>query len=73
MKDPYLVLWQRQEDLKRVRREVEALRIAIHLLADDEVTVGMPPSVLVRSSDDVRDELETYYPFARHLRLAGDL
>ena len=35
MKDAYELLYQREADLVRVRQEIESLRIAASLLADD--------------------------------------
>lgn len=35
MKDLYAVLVQKEDDIRRVRREIEALRFVIPLLADD--------------------------------------
>jgi hypothetical protein len=35
MKDPYQVLGQKEMDIERVRREIEALRFVIPLLAED--------------------------------------
>ena len=36
MKYPYQVLSQKEMDIERVRREIEALNLAIVLLAEDE-------------------------------------
>jgi hypothetical protein len=35
MKDPYQVLEQKQTEIERVRREIEALRFVVPLLAED--------------------------------------
>jgi hypothetical protein len=35
MKDPYQVLEQKEMELERVRREIEALHLVIPLLAED--------------------------------------
>lgn len=35
MKDPYQVLRQKETDIERVRKEIEALRFVIPLLAED--------------------------------------
>jgi hypothetical protein len=46
MKNAYEVLYQREADLTRVRREIESLTIAASLLADDESSFfdpGMGP------------------------------
>jgi hypothetical protein len=35
MKDPYQVLSQKERDIERVRKEIQALRFVIPLLAED--------------------------------------
>jgi hypothetical protein len=35
MKDPYSVLRQKEKDVERVRKKIQALRTVIPLLADD--------------------------------------
>ena len=35
MRDPYQVLMQKEVDIERVRREIEALQLVIPLLAED--------------------------------------
>lgn len=45
MKDAYEVLYQKEVDLARVRREIESLTIAAPLLADDVLNFGDPDSV----------------------------
>ncbi len=44
MKDPYQVLSQKEMDIERVRREIEALHFVIPLLADDAdwIESGLP-------------------------------
>jgi hypothetical protein len=48
MKDPYQVLSQKEMDIERVRREIEALHFVIPLLAEDadwiERGQASPPS-----------------------------
>jgi hypothetical protein len=48
MKDPYQVLSQKEMDIERVRREIEALHLVIPLLAEDadwiERGQASPPS-----------------------------
>jgi hypothetical protein len=47
MKDGYEVLYQKESDLARVRKEVESLALAAQLLADDELSSiepGSPPN-----------------------------
>jgi hypothetical protein len=48
MKDAYEVLYQKEADLVRVRREVESLTVAAQLLADDALSLARPD----RSPDD---------------------
>ena len=43
VKDLYAVLVQKQDDIRRVRREIEALRFVIPLLADDPAPPLEPP------------------------------
>jgi hypothetical protein len=47
MKNAYEVLYQKEADLARVRREVESLTIAASLLADDDLSF-VPPRNLSR-------------------------
>ena len=43
MKDLYAVLVQKEDEVRRVRREIEALRSVIPLLADDPAPPLEPP------------------------------
>jgi hypothetical protein len=36
MKNPYEVLRSKEQELSRIRKEVEALRIAVNLLGEEE-------------------------------------
>ena len=45
MKDAYEVLYQKEADVDRLRREIESLTIAARLLADDDLTFVPPGSV----------------------------
>ena len=45
MKDGYEVLYQKESDLARVRKEVESLTLAAQLLADDELSSIEPGSL----------------------------
>ena len=76
MKDPYVVLGQKEQDMERVRREIRALLIVIPLVtgnepASDDVMplLRLDTARLARkpSSDDMA-ALETYYPWIRHMR-----
>lgn len=42
MKDAYEVLYQKEADLARVRREIESLSIAAQLLADNDLSFFAP-------------------------------
>jgi hypothetical protein len=42
MKDPYALLLQKENELQRLRREIEALRAVLPLLAEDSTTAFDP-------------------------------
>ena len=72
MKNPHVVLQQKENDLIRVRKEVDALRTVLPLLDDPMQCVqeiissrGMnqPPD------DNGMTELELYFPFIKNLRM----
>jgi hypothetical protein len=69
VKDPYKVLREKEQDVERVRKEIQALRTVIPLLADDRPSAANADNVmhelLVAASRKGMAELE---PFARHLR-----
>ena len=77
MKDLQTVLRQKELDVERVRREIQALQMVIPLIADDQPSSddGMQllrwasSRTVAKPSDNGMDDLETYYPFVRHLRL----
>jgi hypothetical protein len=90
MKDLYAVLRQKEQDIVRVRREMQALRAVIPLLADDLPASELAASELPASEEDERNlqsmvsaqsaaestlngmaDLETYYPFVKHMRQSG--
>jgi hypothetical protein len=74
VKDPKVVLRQKEMALARVRREVEALQIVVPLLDDPvEQLPGLisSPELPVNSDAQSLAELEIYYPFVKNLRLAG--
>jgi len=75
MKNPYVVLSDKQKEVARVRREIHALLIVIPLLEDEAPPweelktslsnlIGPNPEL---SEDSMRD-LELYFPFTRSLR-----
>jgi hypothetical protein len=76
MKDLQTVLRQKEHDAERVRREIQALLMAIPLLADDQPSsddvmhlVRLASSrPVAKPSDNGMADLETYYPFVRHMR-----
>jgi hypothetical protein len=77
MKDPRSVLRQKDLDLERVRREIQALLTVIPLLVDDSPTSDVVHEVLLASSqapvnlpDNDMAQLEIYYPFVRHLPMS---
>jgi hypothetical protein len=45
MKDAYEVLYQKEADLARIRKEIESLNIAAQLLSDDNLSFFAPASV----------------------------
>ena len=64
MKNPYIVLSQKEQDVARVRKEIEALLTAIPLLlADDQYSADNVSQELLLAVS--RNDLE---PFVRHLR-----
>lgn len=73
MKNPYLVLSEKEEHAARVRKEIEALLIVIPLLDEkaDEIMAFFEHSTCPgpRSVKDGMAELELYYPFVKNLRL----
>ena len=76
MKDPYVVLRQKEQDMERVRREIQALLVVIPMIIDNEPAsddvmhlLRLDSARLARkpSNDDIA-ALETYYPWIRHMR-----
>ena len=77
MKDPRSILREKEQDLERVRREIQALLTVIPLLVDDPPTSDVVHEVLLASSrapvnlpEDDMAQLEIYYTFVRHLRMS---
>jgi hypothetical protein len=74
LKDPYVVLRQKEEGLARVRREIQALLIAIPLLEDDHSTWEELKASLANQlhadppNEDSLREMEVFYPFLKNLR-----
>jgi hypothetical protein len=78
MKDLDIVLCQKENDVERVRREIQALLTVIPLVADDEPSSDVVMHLLrlassrtvAEPSNDGMADLETYYPFVRQLRMS---
>ena len=77
MRDVYAVLSQKEQDVARVRREIQALLIAIPLLENEPpAREELKPSWAngLRAdppSEEALHELEVYYPFIKNLRLGN--
>jgi hypothetical protein len=75
MKNPYSVLREKEKELERLRKEVQALLTVIPLLADDRPSDFVDGGASSRETGDLPDknmaELELYYPFIKHLRMSG--
>jgi len=78
MKDLRDLLRQKEKDAERVRREIQALLTVIPLLADAEpvsddmvslLSLSLAGRVVQRPYNGIA-ELETYYPFVRHMALS---
>lgn len=76
VKNPYNILRQKEQDIARVRKEIQALLIVIPLLADAELSrdevdaqlVGFYQSMPTSARDGMAD-LELYFPFVKNLQL----
>jgi hypothetical protein len=76
VKDLHTVLRQKQQDVERVRREIHALLTVIPLLADDQPSSDdvafLTRLASARRAEEPFDngmaDLETYYPFVKHMR-----
>ena len=74
MKNPYIVLSQKEHDVCRVRKEIQALLTVIPLLADGASCLEELETQLLscpdidRSVKDGMAALELYYPFVRNLQ-----
>ncbi len=78
MKDLNTVLCEKEHDVERVRREIQALLTVIPLLADDQpasddvmhlLRLAFARTIAEPFGNGMAD-LETYYPFVRHMRLS---
>jgi hypothetical protein len=70
MKDPYILLHQKEADLARIRREIDALLTVIPLLADPPSYSALAYASAAVPEHPSKDlaELEVYYPFLRRSR-----
>lgn len=78
VKNPYVVLKQKELDVARVRNEIQALLVVIPLLTDDELSWDELKAQLVilcestpSSAKNGMAELELYFPFVKNLQLDG--
>lgn len=76
MKNPYVLLSQKEEEVSRVRREIRALLIVIPLLEDDvpkweDLRMSLSTFLVPRqkTTGDAMRELEVYFPFVKNLPL----
>ena len=77
MKDPHSILREKEQDLERVRKEVQALLTVSPLLADDPPSSDVMNELPLASSpthvdppDNDMAQLELYYPFVRYLGIS---
>lgn len=73
MKDPYSILREKEQDVERVRKEIQALLTVIPLLADnqssaDNVMQELLLAVFRKSVDPPDKGVAELEPFVRHLR-----
>jgi hypothetical protein len=76
MKDLLTVLRQKEQDVERVRREIQALMTVVPLFTDDHpssddlafLTRLASSRTAEEPSDNGMAALETYYPFVKHMR-----
>ena len=73
MKDPHSVLREKEQDVERVRKEIQALLTVIPLLADeqssaDNVMQELLLAVSRKSVDPPDKSVAELEPFVRHLR-----
>jgi hypothetical protein len=73
MKDPHSVLREKEQDVERVRKEIQALLTVIPLLADDQpssddVMQELLLAVSRKSVDPLDEGMANLEPLARHLR-----
>jgi hypothetical protein len=69
VKDPYKVLRGKEQDVERVRKEIQALRTVIPLLVDDQHSADNVMRELREAAS--RKGMAELEPFARHLRTSS--
>jgi hypothetical protein len=76
VKNPYVVLKQKELDVARVRKEIQALLVVIPLLADTELPWDELKAQLLilceskpSTAKDGMAELKLYFPFVKNLQL----
>jgi hypothetical protein len=74
VKNPYALLSQKEEEVSRVRREIQALLIVIPLLDDDvpkwedfSASLSTFFGPRQKTIGDSMRELEVYFPFVKNL------
>lgn len=73
MKDLYTVLRQKEEDVRRIRREIQSLLTVIPLLADEQPSPDIMRQLRTSSGtsaehpDESMAQLQNYFPFTNHL------
>ena len=74
MKDPYVVLREKEGQAARLRNEIAALLTIIPLLSDNSCA-GVCAATVLECSQEKPDpadismtDLKRYYPFIRHLK-----
>ena len=79
MKNPYILLRQKEQEIARVRLEIQALRTVIPLLADTEPSwddleaqLAICRQVDPTLAKNGMADLELYYPFVKNLRLTDE-
>ena len=70
MRDLHTVLRQKEQDVERVRLEIQALLTVIPLLADDQTSSDDLARTVEEPYGNGMADLETYYPFVRHMRMS---
>jgi len=72
VKDPYKVLREKEQDVERLRKEIQALRRVIPLLVDDQPSAANADNVMRELREAAsRKGMPELEPFARHLRTSS--